>query len=179
MRGDALFLKQGELIARAKGVAEADIARDHSLRAGAFAVVEASSDATEARATLDARAAQAIAAGLLTKDAADNSIAQITGPWMYHFLRYDPAPTLRQLRVPVLAIDGSLDLQVAPEENLAAIKNALKDDADVTVTELPGLNHLFQDAKTGSPDEYGDIEETLSPAALKIMADWVVAHSSR
>ena len=54
---------------------------------------------------------------------------------------------------------------------------ALKDDHDVTVTELPGLNHLFQDATTGSPDEYGTIEETLSPVALRTMGDWIVAHT--
>ena len=41
-----------------------------------------------------------------------------------------------------------------------------------------GLNHLFQDAKTGAPGEYGEIEETLAPSALKMIVDWVVAHSS-
>jgi len=38
---------------------------------------------------------------------------------------------------------------------------------------LPGLNHLFQTAKTGSPSEYQNIEETFAPAALKIIADWL------
>ena len=42
---------------------------------------------------------------------------------------------------------------------------------------VPGLNHLFQDATTGSPTEYGQIEETLSPVALKTMGDWIVAHT--
>lgn len=178
VRGDALFLKQGERIARANGVAEADIARAGNLRARGFAVIEASSDATDAKAKLEALTAPAIAAGQLKSDEVDQTIALITGPWMYYMLRYDPAPTLRKVRVPVLAINGSLDTQVEPEENLAAIKAALKDDADVTITELPGLNHLFQDAKTGSPGEYGAIEETMAPVALKVIADWVAAHGS-
>jgi hypothetical protein len=69
-----------------------------------------------------------------------------------------------------------LDLQAPPEEDLAAIKPALKADKDVTVVELPGLNHLFQTAKTGSPNEYGSIQETISPVALKKVGDWLTAH---
>jgi fermentation-respiration switch protein FrsA (DUF1100 family) len=96
---------------------------------------------------------------------------------MRYFLIYDPVPVLRKVRVPLLALDGSLDLQVPPKEDLAAIAAAVKDDKDVTITELPALNHLFQTAKTGSLVEYSQIEETMSPVALKIITDWVVAHS--
>ena len=35
------------------------------------------------------------------------------------------------------------------------------------------MNHLLQDAKTGAPSEYGDIEETVSPAALEVITDWL------
>jgi hypothetical protein len=66
------------------------------------------------------------------------------------------------------------DLQVPPTEDLAAIKVALARDRHVTVKELPGLNHLFQTAKTGSPVEYGQIEETIAPAALAVIGDWIV-----
>jgi hypothetical protein len=60
-------------------------------------------------------------------------------------------------------------------QNLTAIRAALKDDRDVTIVELPGLNHLFQTAKTGAPGEYADIEETFSPAPLERMASWINA----
>jgi pimeloyl-ACP methyl ester carboxylesterase len=176
VRGDKVLLKQGDLISRANGMSEADIARGDAQRAQAFAIVEGASSPAEAKARLDAIAAQAIAAGRLRKDAADQSIAQVTSPWLYSFLRYDPAPALQKVRVPVLAVGGSLDLQVEPKENLAAIKAALKDDPDATVIELPGLNHLFQDAATGAPGEYERIEETVSPTALKVIGDWIVAH---
>jgi dienelactone hydrolase len=177
VRGDALFLKQIELVSRANGATEADIAKTLALSARGFAVIEASSDIADAKAKLERRAAQAIAAGQLTREQADQNIAKVTDPWMYTFLRYDPVPTLRQVRVPVLAINGSLDLQVEPRANLAGMKAALTDDADVTIAELPGLNHLFQDAKTGSPNEYGEIEETIAPQALKAIGDWVRAHA--
>ena len=177
VRGDRVLMTQIEAIARANGAAEADIARTRTVRGQAFAIVEASSDAADAKARLAAAAAPAIAAGQLKPEAADQGIAQMTSPWMYSFLRYDPAPVLQKVRVPVLAIGGSLDLQVEPKENLAAIRAELKDDADVTVTELPGLNHLFQDATTGSPNEYGAIKETLAPIAQKTIGDWVMAHA--
>ena len=177
VRGDRVMLVQGDLIARADGAPEAAIALSHAQRAQAFAIVEASKDAADAKARLEAVTAKAVAAGQLKQDVADRGIAELTNPWMYSFLRYDPAPALQKVRVPVLALGGSLDLQVEPKENLAAIKAALKDDKDVTVTELPGLNHLFQDTKTGAFSEYGTIEETVSPVALKTIGDWIVAHT--
>lgn len=72
-------------------------------------------------------------------------------------------------------MDGTLDLQVPGEENLKAIGDALKEggNKDYTIKLLPGLNHLFQDAKTGSPTEYAQIEETISPKALKVIGDWI------
>jgi hypothetical protein len=70
-------------------------------------------------------------------------------------------------------------LQVPARENLAAIAAALKagGNPDATVQEMPGLNHLFQTAATGSPSEYARIEETLSPAALSLVCGWVAAHT--
>jgi len=96
-----------------------------------------------------------------------------TTPWERYFLAYDPAPTLARLAVPVLVLNGSLDVQVPAKENLAAAREALRNNSDATVIELPGMNHLLQDAETGVPNEYNDIEETMSPAAIKIITDWL------
>jgi pimeloyl-ACP methyl ester carboxylesterase len=101
-------------------------------------------------------------------------VAQVSGPWFRYFLAYDPRLALRQLRLPVLALIGSKDLQVVPEQNLPALREALKDDPKAEVLELPGLNHLYQTAKTGLPSEYQEIEETIAPLALKTIGDWVV-----
>jgi uncharacterized protein len=64
-------------------------------------------------------------------------------------------------------------VQVPALEDLAAGREALKINSKATVMELPGMNHLLQDAKTGSLNEYNDVEETMSPTALKIICDWV------
>jgi fermentation-respiration switch protein FrsA (DUF1100 family) len=76
---------------------------------------------------------------------------------------------------PVLAINGEKDLQVPPKINLPAIRKALEAGGDKSfeVIEMPGLNHLFQTAKTGLVSEYAQIEETMSPAALEKMAEWI------
>ena len=99
----------------------------------------------------------------------------LLSPWFRFFLEYDPYPTLTKVRVPVLAINGEKDLQVPPGENLALIEKALKESGNKNykVVELPGLNHLFQQAKTGSPMEYSKIEETMSPVVLEMITGWI------
>ena len=93
-----------------------------------------------------------------------------------YFIKYDPAITLQKVKCPVLAVNGSKDLQVPPKVNLAAIKAALEKGGNkkVTVKELPGLNHLFQECTTGSPDEYSKIEQTISPVALDVVTTWIL-----
>jgi len=70
---------------------------------------------------------------------------------MQYFLKHD-ALVLEKVKCPVLAINGSKDLQITPKENLNAIKNALTKGGNkqFTIQEIPNLNHLFQEYPTGS-----------------------------
>lgn len=79
------------------------------------------------------------------------------------------------MKCPLLALNGSLDLQVPPAQNLPAIRKALTEAGNTkfTIDEVPGVNHLFQQAKTGAPSEYGQIEETMSPVVLAKIANWI------
>ncbi|NLJ80926.1 MAG: prolyl oligopeptidase family serine peptidase, partial [Firmicutes bacterium] len=106
-------------------------------------------------------------------------LAQITSPWFRFFQTYDPLPALTKVTCPVLALNGSKDLQVPPKENLAKIEEALKQggNENYKIVELPDLNHLFQTAETGLPNEYILIEETISPIALEIMGDWILGQT--
>jgi len=63
--------------------------------------------------------------------------------------------------------------------NLKAIDEALKeaDNKDVTIRELPDLNHLFQTCKTGAVSEYAAIEETLAPVVLETIAKWITTRT--
>jgi uncharacterized protein len=68
---------------------------------------------------------------------------------------------------------------VAANENLLAASAALKKNSNSMVVMLPQKNHLLQDATTGSPNEYKDIEETMSPIALNMIVDWVTRYTAR
>jgi fermentation-respiration switch protein FrsA (DUF1100 family) len=90
-------------------------------------------------------------------------------------IRYNPAEVLEKVKCPVLALNGEKDLQVPPKEDLEGIKKALEkgENKNFTIKELPKLNHLFQESKTGSPNEYAKIEQTFSPTALTEISEWI------
>ena len=102
------------------------------------------------------------------------AVEQAISPGMRYLLAYDPRPALEKISVPVLALNGELDTQVDAEQNLVAIAAALENNSNVTIHRLPGLNHLFQHAKTGLIGEYGVIEETISPEVLDLIRDWIL-----
>ncbi len=97
-------------------------------------------------------------------------------PWMKYFIKYDPAGAWKKVGCPVLALNGEKDLQVLAELNLPAIENALQEggNPNFKILKLPNLNHLFQETEgPGLASEYGVLEQTFSPAALKAMSDWL------
>jgi pimeloyl-ACP methyl ester carboxylesterase len=100
----------------------------------------------------------------------------LSGKWFRFFMAFDPQPYLEKLDCKVLALDGSKDVQVVAGPNLAGIRACLQKSHSpkYDVIELPGLNHLFQTCIKCSPSEYGDLEETFSPAALGIMDGWLL-----
>jgi pimeloyl-ACP methyl ester carboxylesterase len=99
----------------------------------------------------------------------------LLNPWYRYFLTFNPQDYLIKVKCPVLALDGSLDMQVNAHANLAGIKKTLiaGGNKHVEVDELPGLNHLFQQAKTGSMAEYSEIQETVDPVALNKVSEWI------
>jgi hypothetical protein len=99
----------------------------------------------------------------------DAQVQQYASPWFRYFLTYDPRTALRKIKVPVLVMNGEKDVQVIASQNVPEIEKALRVGGNqrVTVRMMPGLNHLFQHAVTGSPQEYGTIDETFAPEAIK------------
>jgi len=94
---------------------------------------------------------------------------------MIYFLQTDPAAYLTKLNCKVLALNGSKDIQVVADPNLAGIDSALKKShvKIYSTRKLPGLNHLFQHCKTCTVAEYGELEESFAPEALQIMGEWL------
>jgi len=184
--GDSIIMLQSQLIAKAEGAADTTLAKNAKVERTLLNVVMTEPDTAVAAAKLVPLLKQSMAEMSPNDSQALNSsdqaiaqqVKQVLSPWFRYFLSYDPRPALMKLKQPVLAINGSKDVQVAPKENLAAIEAALKagGNKDYVVKELPGLNHLFQTANTGGVSEYAKIEETISPSALKVMGDWILAH---
>jgi pimeloyl-ACP methyl ester carboxylesterase len=182
--GKDVLVLQGQAILKAKGAAESILAFQRTLQQRMFAVVQEEKE----NAAAEKKLRQVIAeetAKLSEEDrkalgdvkaSAEGQIQTVLSPWFRFFLTFDPRPTLRQVRCPVLALNGEKDVQVDAKENLAAIDKALKDggNKDVTVKALPELNHLFQTCQTGGLAEYSKIEETFAPAALEVIGDWIV-----
>ena len=182
LRGDVILLQQCELIHRVSGMPEDIISATCGVNAKIFEYIINSQEfvslqeITEFLTGLKSEVAAIIPDGMPIDDFIRLVTAQMSSPWMQYFLRFDPAPTLEQVRVPVLAVNGSKDLQVSAKENLEAIRKALErgGNQNVTIKEYPRLNHLFQECTTGLPEKYAAIEQTFSPEVLKDIADWIL-----
>lgn len=180
-RGDEILYAQGALIAKAEGMKAANIERNTQIQKEFFKILLAEPNPAEAekkmRAVVDAMVADEKDEKKRQEEAKQlsGSIVTLNTPWFRFFLTYDPRATLQKLKIPVLAINGSLDLQVPCKENLGEIEKALKAGGNrkFKTVELPNLNHLFQTTKTGAPSEYGYIEETIAPVALETMSEWL------
>lgn len=171
--GDKLFVLQSAMTAKAYGAPDDYIARRKVFDQELYSAILSSPSELAALNRAKALVAEGVAEKIVDANEAETLPKDDTRPWERYFLAYDPAPTLARLTVPVLVLNGSLDVQVPAKENLAAAREALKKNSKATVMELAGMNHLLQDAKTGAPSEYNDIEETMSPTALKIITDWL------
>jgi pimeloyl-ACP methyl ester carboxylesterase len=102
-------------------------------------------------------------------------VREFSGKWFRYFLTFDPQPYLQKINSKVLALNGARDIQVIDASNLAGIEVSLKKGRtkQYTIKSLPGLNHLFQTCTKCTLAEYGVLEETFSPIALKEINDWL------
>jgi pimeloyl-ACP methyl ester carboxylesterase len=170
---------QRAALAPAMGASPEVLRRSQALMDHVDAAMKGARDDADA----EARALTVIkaeAGPLAPSPAAQAMIArQLANGWMRSLVDYDPRPTLAKVRCPILALNGSKDGQVPPDQNLPAIRAATKANPDVTIMELPNLNHLFQSAGTGAVGEYADIQETVAPIALDAMSGWIRKHVIR
>jgi fermentation-respiration switch protein FrsA (DUF1100 family) len=165
--GDEILAEQVRLLNLASGKSTQEADKDAAEEREVIALVEHEPNNAELEKKLRGKIPD-VQLGMQAK--------ALGSPWFRYFLSYDPATALRKVTCPVLAINGEKDTQVSPSQNLPAIRRALEaaGNKNFEVDELPGLNHLFQTAKTGAPYEYAQIEETMSPVALDKIATWIL-----
>ncbi len=177
--GEQILYRQAELIARKSNIAETLIERNRALQQRVFEILKREKDDAQAQQAVYDALIQSLGAGAQLPDAQKNAFQaqarSYVSPWFRTFIQLDPAHYLRKVRCPVLALNGDLDLQVDPEQNLPAIERALREGGNrrVTIRRMTGLNHLFQKARTGLVTEYAEIEETFNPDALETIRKWL------
>jgi pimeloyl-ACP methyl ester carboxylesterase len=187
--GEEILYRQGTDVLKTMGVDDKAVAQHRVVLERMFQVLKEEKDRKAAEKKMHEAIAQEVAKmGDEEKKKVEAQKAIIEGqvqlmlsPWMRYFLLFDPQATLSLVHCPVLAINGAKDVQVAADVNLPAIEQALRSggNADVTVRELPNLNHLFQTSKTGAVSEYAQIEETMSATALALIGDWIASRANR
>lgn len=181
IQGKDILLQQQALIAKASGMSDKDIATNGAMNADIFEMVDKISQEDSLKAHLNrylrqkANELPELRQQKDNNELFDSQLKKILNPWMLNFIRYNPAPMLAKVKCPVLALIGSNDLQVPADTNLPAIAKALKSGGNkqYKTVKLPGLNHLFQESKTGAPTEYGSIEQTVSPVAMDTVLQWL------
>lgn len=186
--GREILLDQSEIISRLSGIPEMTISLNNRLNRTIYDIMEDEPDSGAAMKLIREKAGQILAEQGAPAEQTGSVISALEGSlggssynWLRYFIMSDPAQYLERIKCPVLALNGEKDCQVPGERNLKAISAGLEKggNSEVTTMLLPGLNHLFQSAGTGLPDEYGVIEETISEEVLIIIGDWITGGVNR
>jgi uncharacterized protein len=185
MRGDSVIFEQIKTLGHLQGESEEAIQRGLALQGRVFATVRAQkgwdllrtellSEMRHAMESLAADQKSTITDSVLNARL-DLQMKAIQTPWFAFFISHDPTADLAGIHCPVLALFGGLDQQVAPNLNAGPMKAALlkSGNTDVTVTIIPGVNHLYQKAVTGGPSEYAGLEKKFADGVLGVLSDWL------
>lgn len=172
--GSKILLDQNEDIYRANGAPESVIETRLTYLRQVYQILQDNPDDEVAREKIKEAFTQIYGSGS-SQEELDIEAEAWTSPWIRFFVLYDPGPTLAQVTCPILALFCELDIQVNVSQNLPVMESILAEagHTDYLVYELPELNHLFQTAETGVIEEYAQIDETFSPAALDFIGAWI------
>jgi len=183
LTGEEILILQTALISKANGEKESDIEANEKLERDIYSIIKKNNDDVKAtykiKQTLTAfnnRMKGTEGYEPLDSTVMNARIQTLISPWFRTFLTLDPIEYIRKIKCPVLVINGSLDLQVPADENLAGWEKGLifAGNSKYSIEKVEGVNHLFQHAQTGSPNEYSNIEETISPEVLTIIGNWIL-----
>jgi pimeloyl-ACP methyl ester carboxylesterase len=190
--GDTLILWQMVTLERAAGASEKEITDAVALQHRIYDAIRTGRGWEAVRTSLSEQIGRSMAdlpperrkafgdSANFVAATTDAKLAAARSAWFAFFISYDPAPTLRRTRCPVLALFGELDMQVPPTLAMKPLESALREggNKDITVCVLPEANHLFQTAVTGLPPEYGTLKKEFAPGFLETITTWVGNHVS-
>ena len=182
--GREILIDQSEIISQLSGIPEETIEINNALNSAIYNIMEEEDNVEEAVKLIREEVEKMLDREGVQSEQREAILSSVTGSvnessynWLRYFILSDPAEYLKKIECPVFALNGEKDCQVPAAKNLEAIENALAEGGNVNVTVklFPGLNHLFQHAGSGLPDEYSKIEETISPEVLTLIAEWIAS----
>ncbi len=185
MKGRDIIMEQQELISLAGGASREDIEAYRSINTKIFDLIEKDGDNPDSLRLKISKILKENTRGELTNNQIKQQVNGLLTPWMLFFLNYDPIPVLSDIKCPVLALNGKKDLQVSYKSNLYHIHRALTGESridnnivthsnnHVKTVVFEDLNHLFQCSKSGHPNEYSTIEETINISVVETIIDWI------
>jgi dienelactone hydrolase len=188
--GREIILIQSELIARAEGTPEEEIRKNREDSQKIYDMLDRGESVENMEAVFQEMAAEQLESMTeeqkkdvsdpekFLKSTKEGLMKQFSSKWFQYFLKYDPAPTLKKVKCPVLLLYGELDLQVPAEMSKKAMVAALEEggNTDFKAKIFPKANHLFQEATTGSPTEYTKLPKKFVPGFLELMTSWILEH---
>jgi len=182
IKGSEIIVSQQGLIGKASGVSDSEIDKYSIITRNLYSIIDKERNNPGLKKLL-ADFIKSNAGADVPENQINQQVSAITTPWMIAFLNYDPADAQTRIKIPLIAINGTKDLQVPYEANLNALEKSLLvahgGNTDslkkyVTIKRIEGVNHLFQRAETGLPAEYSKIEETVSPEVLELISGWIL-----
>lgn len=171
VNGIEVLKEQQKAILKASGMSEEAVQFNSITNAQMFDIIEASNSREEA----DSLLRNLLKGWGYNEELTEQTVGQMASPWMYYFLKYDPTEAVIKTKCPALLLNGSKDLQVIASQNLPGYEKIIAEHGKTNfiLHEMPDLNHLFQHCDTGSPNEYFEIEETISPEVLEMIVGFV------
>ena len=168
--------KIGSLVLLAtSGAKGADLILEQQQRE--LAHLKLSDDEKAQRVALQKQIQSAVVSGTGWESLSEEVRNQADTPWFRSLLLFDPAAVMPKLKQPILVIQGDLDTVVEPQhaEQLGELARARKKGAGaVEVVHVPGLNHIFVPAETGTVQEYPQLKQkAISPEVAAIIAAWL------
>lgn len=173
VKGEELLIEQVDAILKANGVSDEDIKSVNELNLMIYQLVEQVEDKIELQNRIEEvltdnfeKIPEIQRANISDKETfidyfAAQQVEQLHSPWFRDFLAYDPKPALEKVKCPTLLLFGGLDTQVTEAQNRPPMETALTNggNTDIKTIVFPQANHLFQEAKTGSPNEYATLKK--------------------
>lgn len=178
-----LLVEQNYLVGKAQGMTETQLQEAQKVNQSLYAILKTTKSSKKIKRQLKTLVKQSLLSDAefqklnkkQKKQLIEPQLNQMISPWFQTFIKFEPAVYLENVKCPILALNGEKDVQVTAYANIEAIKIAAEKAENRTIdTKIyQQLNHLFQTCTTCTIDEYGSLEETISPKVLSDIKNWI------